>query len=229
MENLGTRPVTDLEKATVCWKLHHEFSVSESRLLKDFLLTNGLKGNRHQLHRYFRIAQLPEVVQRSIFEHGLQIDCALEITDWRADEWKLFLHLVSEYRLGKNRQKELFTLLDELRLEDNRILTQIWQDCGAKEIDQGAELPADRRLTEILKVLHRLRYPVLTEYEERYRKLKKALRLPPELRIQVPPFFEGEQVTVMFKAANPAEFGRLVQKLARVARQDELAEIFGLL
>ena len=237
LENVGSRCLHDLEKAWILLKLQSQFVLHESALIRDYLPLLGLRPDRFHLRRYQALARLPELIQRAVYEY-LDGELAVKVARWQPDEQKLFLAISSGHRLGRNKQKLLFGLLDDLRIQQRlsaggtaaiNPLQVLWQEAGLEEIAKDEHKAPPERFERIVQRLREVRYPTLSQHEDRYRLLKKGLKLPPEIQLRLPPFFEGERVSVSFSCRTAEEFLSLADRLREVGKGEELREIFKLL
>ena len=227
-----TGPLHDLERARALVKLRAQFGVEEESLIDRYLPLLNAPPSRHRLRVLLRLGRLDEVLQRAV-HRSLDPETAFRLAAWRVAERELFLGLLKRYEPGRNRQRELFGLLDDLRSSERRRgsggLDRVWQASGAGEADEDAGTVRPLRFRRILDCLHRLRRPHLSRHQDRYRRLKGGLKIPPQIRLQVPPYFEGDQLSVSFSCRNQAEFRHLVGRLEEMGGRAELGRIFELL
>ena len=225
-------PLHDLERARALVKLRELFGVEEESLIDRYLPLLNAPSSRFRLRFLLRLGRLDEVLQRAVHQL-LDPETAFRLAAWTVAERELFLGLLKRYEPGRNRQRELFELLDELRSAQRRSgpggLDRVWQASGAGEADEDAGTVRPLRFRRILDCLHRLRRPILSRHQDRYRRLKGDLKVPPQIRLQVPPYFEGDQLSVSFSCRNQAEFCHLVARLEQMGNRPELGRIFELL
>jgi ParB/RepB/Spo0J family partition protein len=229
VENLATRGCDELEKATIIHKMGSDFQKNDEELIGKVLPLLGIQGNRYRLEYYRRLAHLTESLQQAVSEGVLVPEVALKVSGWDSEEASLFVRTISEYRLGRNKQRHLFELADELKASMSADLGVVWERSGAAEIDRDQKIPPEVRYGRIREALVRLRYPVLSGHQERFRRLKGALRLPGTVQLAAPKYFEGDSIEVSFRTRNSEEFVHVAEHLSRAARCDELKEIFELL
>ncbi len=226
-DNLGSRPLHDLEKAAVLAKLQGQFDVSHEELIDEFLPALGIPPNRFQLGRFLELARLSVRLQRSVYS-GLEAEIATRLAKWKSDDQESYLGLLSTYQPGRNRRKELFTLLDELRTDSGSV-TQVLEASGASAVDRDSETSPVDRFQRILEILRARRYPTLTAHEQRYQDLKHALRIPPEIQFNAPRYFEGDQISIAFSFRSVEQLREIARKLNRVAEKPELGRILEML
>ncbi len=232
-ENSGTRPLHMLEKAIALLKLQRDFQVDQETLIAHWLPEFGICADRFHMEHHLRLAQLPERLQRGIGD-SLEPAIAVKLGAWIAQDQDLFLALFSRYQLGRNRQKELFDLLDELRqaagqAQGHKRVTDLWEQAGAASVDGDENLSPSDRFHRILERLRRLRFPLLSQYEERYKQLRLELRIPPQIQFHAPRFFEEDRISVAFSFRNPEELRDLAERLSKIAEKQALEQIFKLL
>ena len=225
-------PLHDLERARALVKLRERYGVEEESLIDRYLPLLNAPPGRYRLRFLLRLGRLDEVLQRAVHQ-VLDPETAFRLAAWTVVERELFLGLLKRYEPGRNRQRELFDLLDDLRSAERRSgsggLDRVWQASGAKEADEDAGTVRPLRFRRILDGLHRLRRPRLSRHQDRYRRLKGDLKVPPQIRLQAPPYFEGDQISVSFSCRNQAEFRHLVGRLEEMGNRPELGRIFELL
>jgi ParB/RepB/Spo0J family partition protein len=236
-DNLVTRPLHLLEKAHILLKLRDEFGLSDQVLMDDFMSLLDIRVDRFHLQQYLSLARLPEPLQR-VVQDPLEPDIALKLSKWKGEEQEFFQTLASKFRLGKNKQKQLFALLDELR--DSTAVTPseggtrisapiLWQQSGAAEIEEDERLSLSDRFAKAFEMLYRMRFPRLSSYEQEYERLKSALKLPPRIQFHAPRYFEGEKIDVSFAFQSSDELFETAKKLEGVAQSDEVKKILELL
>jgi hypothetical protein len=228
-ENLGCRSFSEVEKGVALQKLKSTFGFSDCRLIKELLPALELRADRYHLERYLHIARLPEMVQQAMTCGYLHTDTALGLSKWGRNEQCFFIDLVSKYQLGRNKQKALFECLRDLRAIMKTEVHSLWEQCKAKEIDEDPLLSPQDRLARINSVLKGLRYPELTQHEERFQELRGFLGIPSGVKLSVPPYFEGTQVSIRIDAASPQELRDLAGETKRLLDRNELDQIFDLL
>ena len=225
-------PLHDLERARALVKLREHFEVREEALIERYLPLLRTSASRYRLRFFLRLGRLDEALQHAV-HRGLDPETALRLAAWTAAERQRFLDLLERYEPGRNRQRELFDLLDDLRSGErprgSGALDRVWDASGAREVDEDARTDRPLRFRRILECLHRLRRPHLSRHQDRYRRLKGELKVPPQIRLQVPPYFEGDLLSVSFSCRNPAEFRHLAGRIEEMAGRPELGRIFELL
>ncbi len=228
-EKLVSPGLTALEVGLLLAKLRDRFGIEKRPLVHDVLPRLGLAPEVRQLKLHLGLAALPETLQRLFPRFNLRL--ALRLNEWSRDEQHFFARLLETYRPGVNRQKELFELLDDLRGQARQAggtgrAARIWQIhvTGGNDRKSWPE-----RIESALAELRAARFPALTRHRERARQLQRALKLPPEIQLKLPPHFEGDRIELRTTVSNPEQLRQVGRTLAAISVRPELVELFELL
>jgi ParB-like chromosome segregation protein Spo0J len=234
MDNLGSRPLHRLEKGIALLKLKNQFQIPDEVLVDQYLGLMDSAPTRFLLRQLIDLATLPELLQKAFFD-GLEADLALGLSRWKEEEQVRFLELLSAFKPGRNRQKELFTLLDELRAIGHRSgsvdqsIRALLERAQVADVQSAEKLSSGERFQVLLERLREVRFPRLVKHEKRHAELRKVLRIPPEIQLNLPRFFEGRQAAVTFSFSTRREFKERIERLRELAERDELDDLLDLL
>ena len=223
-ENWGSRDLHELEKAEIINKLKLLHGVDEESMLNRFLPQLGLGDSRHELERYLALAGLNSQLKKACFFGNLLPATALEIRSWPETEQDFLISLASALMLGTNKQKQVVRLIEDLKKKTRSSLESIWGAAGLGNIEQK-----DLNFDSVHGQLSALRYPVLSENLERFRKLRERVLPGQAIKLQAPRYFDGDRLTVSFSAADTSEFREKAQQLLKAAGNRELEDMFRLL
>ena len=231
-ENLGTRELSELEKALAVTKLVVELGISEEELISSYLPALGVRPDRFHYKRCTAIARLPLEIQRNL--SMLRVEIALKLARWTTQEQQLFLDLTRDYRPSRSYQKRLFGLLDDLRArgiqqEEAAPLLSIWNATGCSSLHEEGRAGDAVTFREILERLHQSRYPEFEKMVSRYEASLRALSFPRGVRVSPPPFFEGNSLAFEFSVQSPDQLATVAKSLGKAARRPEMADLFDLL
>ena len=138
------------------------------------------------------------------------------------------LDLAVRLRLGENQVRDLFDLLEDIAARSGTAPGEVLASSAVSSTLSGG-LGRNEAIKALKSVLRRLRYPKLSEIEERLAALGKSLRLPAGAVISFPQHLEGEHVSVTLRAASPAELRAQAAALALAVGRIEIDEMFRLL
>lgn len=224
-ENLGTRALNGIEKANILFKLVHRFHISKNAIIKEFLPLLELGENPLVIDRYLKLVELEDYLKLSILEDMVSIDMALMLHSLSPAERHAMVQLFQELKLGKNQQKELFRLLQDLSASSGQAVAAILSADVISTILADKRLTSAQKSSRIKEHLLKLRYPYFSRAEETFGDLKRALKLPPSVSFQPPPFFEGTDYRIDFRFKNANDFDKILKILNAIAEQHQLEKL----
>lgn len=137
------------------------------------------------------------------------------------------LDLAVRLRLGENHFRDILDLLEDIAARRGTALSEVLALPIASALSRG--MGRNDAIKALKNVLRRLRYPKLSEIEERLGALGRSLCLPPGAAISFPQNLEGEHVSVTLRAESPAELRAQAAALVSAVDRVEIDEIFRLL
>src|SRR5262249_26050712 len=192
-DNLGCRPLNAVEKARILWRLRQEFAVQPATLLQQFCPLLDLPPRAETLHAYCTLATLEDALQAAVVEGTLPLDTALWIGVHAAADRQVLLQLFTGLKVGSNRAREFATYIDEICQRDASSPAALLHDLGMPAWLADPQLAGPQKLERVRQALRQARYPQLSAYEQRFQAAARRLRLPPQITLRPPPYFEGQQ------------------------------------
>lgn len=220
------RPLTEIEKARTASKLVLQFGFAREVAMEKFLGFLGIRPDPYHLNRLLQLAALPLRLQKAC-DGALDCDLALRLAKWPETSSGGFADLVDSLRLGRNKQRELFGLMDDLAALRGSSPAQLWEEAAGRPL--GARNMTMEKCQQIRDRLYSLRFPVLSAYQERSRALRSELSIPPEIQISLPENLEGSEMKLRLRVSSPAELKRLSDLLKELAEAEAFKAIFKLL
>jgi len=224
-ENIGTRTLNIIEKATVLHKLINLFQLSADEVMEEYFPLLDLGANKSVLERHLKLMQLEQDLKIAVARDFLAVEIAIALLERSSFERLAIFDLFQQLKLGKNRQKEFLKLLTEISAIDNKPIDQVLSSNEIKDVLKNDKITPPRKTESIIAILKKMRFPLFTNTEERFQNIRKELKLPPNIILRPPPFFEGENYTIEFSFKNKPEFKKLVAVLKSVADHDQLAKL----
>lgn len=210
------KSLSPLEIAEVLSKLRVIFSLSEERVVRDFMPVLGLGRNRTWLDRYLPLTGLDERSKSELLTDGLSLEVVFALAGMAVEERHHLLDLFKILRLGKNKQSEMYSLIRDVCRMQGQTLGALLQRPEWTEILSGSELTFTQKAERCKEALMRLRYPRFSSAQQAFQDLLKEAGAPPALRIVPSPFFNSEEVSIAFSFKNEKEFRRCMGELQRL-------------
>ena len=222
LERLSHEPLNDVERARAVDRfLRSGWSRQELALHLSPLL--GIRLNEIVLEQLATLPVLSVPIQKRIALGEMHLYTACRLVAWGAHSERI-AGWFAELRLGVNRQRELLDLMEEVtracRTEPAELIATL-------EAMRDNQDPA-RTFERWLEHLKSRRYPRLTEAQRQFQAARSSLRLPQEIQLTAPPFFEENHFKVSFSFASREELECHARKLLEAAGTPEVAAILKL-
>src|SRR5262249_7844439 len=228
-DNLGWRVLNAVEKARILWRLRQDFQAQPATLRQDFCPLLDLPPRAETLRAYWSLATLEDALQAAVVEGTLPLDTALWIGAHTGEDRQALLQLFTGLKVGSNRARELTTNIAEICQRDACSPAALLQDLGVPTLLADPQLAGPQKLDRVRRLLRQARYPQLSTYEQRFQAAARRLRLPPQITLRPPPFFEGQQYQVTLSFGQRQELQHYAQRLLDAASHEALDELLELL
>ena len=228
-DNLGCRLLNAVEKARILWRLRQDFHVQPATLLQEFCPLLDLPPRAETLQAYCSLATLEDALQAAVVEGSLPLETALWIGSYTTEDYQALLQCFTGLKVGSNRAREFTAYIDEICHRDACSPATLLQDLGVPALLADAQLAGPQRLERVRRVLRQARYPQLSTYEQRFQIAAQRLRLPPQITLRPPPYFEGQQYQVTLSFGQRQELRHYAQRLLDAADHEALDELLELL
>ena len=181
------------------------------------------------LEAYGRLATLEDSLQAAVVEGSLPLETALWIGTYAADDHQALLELFTGLRVGPNRAREFVTYIDEICQRDACTPATLLQALAVPALLAATQLSGPQKIESVRRVLRQARYPQLSTYEQRFQEAARRLRLPSQISLRPPPYFEGQQYQVTLSFGQRQELQQYAQRLLDAAQHEALDTLLELL
>ncbi len=227
-DNLSHRQLNPLENARILHKLHNEFGLPDTTIIREYLPLLGLSPAEHVFRSYLLLHQIHPGLRQCLADGRLTLSSIESLAGKSPSVQNSFAVLMGKIRLSASLQKKLLALLDDL--------AGVGGDSprGALDREDVIEITGDQRLSpfqkgeRVFELIYRLRNPRLSLAQEQFQEKKKRLGLTGSIRVSAHPFFEEPGLRVEFDAINAARFRELVAALQESADSPEFEDLFNI-
>jgi len=226
-ENLTTRGFNTVEKAIALDKLVHCFQVNQTMIVKTFLPLFSLELNEKILNTFLSLARMEDEVKRYVLKEKVSRSNIRILSNFTSEDRMTLLPLFSSMKLGENRLREMFALLEEISRRDQTRVRDIVYRPEIQAILFQKELTPSQKTDRIKKVLTDLRYPNLNQMEKEFEKKRKDLNLPSNISVHHQPFFEGKGLRIEFQFETVEEYRSILSSLFVLPEKKEFQEMIG--
>mgnify|MGYP003393872726 CR=1 FL=1 len=228
-DNLGCRTLNAVEKARVLRRLQDEFQYPASTLLQEFCPLLDLPPRSDTLVAYGVLPTLDEALQAAVVDGALQLETALWIGARAGEDLAALLGLFSGLKFGANRARECVTYIDEICQRDACSAAVLLRQLGLLALLPEPQLSGPQKIERVRQLLRQERYPQLSAYEQRFQEAVRLLRLPPQISLRPPAYFDGQQYQVSLSFGQRQELEHYAQRLLEAARHEALETLLELL
>ena len=223
-DNLSSRELNILEQATALKKSEHY--LGREKTLTDIMPAIGLKPSPRLLERMLDLLALPAPVQDAISQGDISSTCALFLPRLEENEQLAFLSVVKKLKPGVNVQREFLEYLNECARRGEESILELLEKPPLKEILSDESKPTAECIAHFRAALHRLRYPHLAACEETFNRFIHSLRLPPEVTLEAPAFFEGSEFRLEVRFHSPEDLLQRLKKISDSFSSHEVQKAF---
>ena len=224
-ENLITRGFNAVEIAIGLEKLIHRFQIPSEKVIKTFLPMFSLEPDEKILNTYLSLARMEDEIKRYVLKEEVSRTNIRRFGSLTPDDRMAILSLISRLKLGENRLREIFTLLEEISRRNQCRIREIVERPEIQTVLSQKELTPSQKTEFVKKVLMALRYPKMDQMEKAFEKKRRDLSLPSNLSIHHPSFFEGKGLRVEFHFETIEEYRKILSHLSNLADKEEFREI----
>lgn len=219
-ENAWQRPLNLMEKARSFALLGESYP--ESKRLADIATPLGLVENTTMIDKLIRLTRLPEPIQQAVEAGFLGLAMALTMGTLETEEGRQILELFQTFQFGLNRQRELLELIREIAKRESIPIAQVLASDETIAILNRTDQDRPARGGALRRYLKQRRYPVLTQAETAFRRLERELRLGPRIRLNPPPYFEGNTFQLLLSFDTLEELNDHQQHLEKMRQHPRL-------
>lgn len=202
-ENISVRSFNPVEISSIIHILENNLSHTKDEIVRNYLPILGHGRNPRIYELYKPLKSMPDAWQQAIIDEDVAVETAFELEREPQDVQLTFLELIKNLRLGRNRQREFWMLIKDIAKIQNQGIVQFLNSPGMKEIEQNEKLTFAQKAERYKSELWRLRYPRYSRVKAAFESLLREAKLPPDIHLQPPPYFEGEKfsLSMTFKTA----------------------------
>ena len=216
LENQSVKPLNPIEISTVLSKLQTVFNIDEKEIVRSCLPTLGYGQNPRVLQLYRDLHTLSREWQTAVNEDFVSLDVADDILKLAEYDRAKIWHLIQSLHLGKNRQREFLSLLKDISRINNSTISQLVDSQPVQTILNDTKQTPSQKSERIKQWLWEKRYPRYAAAKTSFEKKLRQARLPGNVHIQSPPFFEGDTFSTTFTFTGEQDFKKTVVVLEKL-------------
>ncbi|MDZ7374101.1 MAG: ParB N-terminal domain-containing protein [candidate division KSB1 bacterium] len=224
LQDLGHRRYNRVELALVLRNLRDRLGASAEELVAMLRRLAGLGGPK-QVERLLRLPDLEPPVLEWIVEENPPDDALDIILSWPPEDRLELAALARSLRWSSGEQREVIRLLDDLAQSHGQSPSALLKSPEVALLLDRNGSPS-QKTQRLIQALRAKRFPIVSQLAQEFREIVSALKPPRGVQLEHSPSFESEEVLFHLRARSPADFSRLLEELARMARSEAFPRLF---
>lgn len=224
-DNAFNRPFNHLEQARLAVRLQRHWD--RQVVVEKFLPLLGLAPSFTLLERLLALAQLEEPLQQLAARGRLALPAAALLAAWGPADRGALAPFLEKLPLSQSKQEEFIQGLHLVaRREDSSPGEIISRKEFQRHLAEGGGTP-QMQAAALRLLLQKMLSPRFSAAQEAFQNglQRLGLRNHPRLRLHPPPAMEGPDFHLEIKFQDAGELQKLLDELARLAREDEFAAL----
>jgi hypothetical protein len=215
-ENMAIHEFDPVDVSRIIQKYLTEFGLSREKVIETYLPMMGYGKSNHLYELIVPLVNLEPRWHRAIRDDIVPVDLASSMVHEDVSGRSAFLDLIHALKLGKNRQKEFWKMLKDISFIRDMPIAELLCMEEFTDIFKQGKLTFSQKSDRFKKVLWEMRYPRYMEIEDRFIRIVKEAKLPPQIRLQSAPFFEGNSFRLFFSFNSSGDFEFVLTHLKRL-------------
>lgn len=190
-DNTAHRELNPIEKSMALNRLLTCYS--QEKIVKDFLPLLKLQPHNTQFRAYQPLCMLDKEIRDAVIEGIIDVQSALRLVQLDLETRACLAQLLVSLRLSFSKQAEVISSVMEIGLRDNVSPRTVTGDSEIRSILTNDKLNRPQKGDAVLRLLREKRYPQLAAKERQVKGMLSKIRLPHDVSITPPPFFEDNR------------------------------------
>jgi len=205
-DDLAGVPLTPVETAGAVKGLLRYFS--EETVIQEYLPLFGLAPLFDTLEELMLLAELDPEIKQGLTQGILAKKNAVHLADM-GDSGVLLYRMFCAVNLSTSKQTEIIGNCEDIIRRDRTSIERLLGENEIRSVLSRDDLTRSQKGDRVRAVIRKKRFPRLTQLEEKFLKVRKALVLPKNIRFEPPPSFEGETFSLRIDLKNKKQLNGL--------------------
>lgn len=212
-DNLAHRRFNPMERAILLRKFHPH--VGRERLIADYLPLLGMRSSAALHDRTMALNRLVASLQRPVAEGRIEANVAARLATLPEPDQEGFAKLLERCRPSVSVVREWTEALIDVARREGCEVGAILAAPEIASIVESDEMSSAQATATVRGHLHRLRYPTYARHEEQFAEARKALHLPPSMRLEAAPQFEADEMRLEIRFRDKEELSRVAAVMTK--------------
>jgi ParB/RepB/Spo0J family partition protein len=224
--NVFSRALNVVEKATVVSKLHNMYGINEDDLTNSYLPLMDEPKSYKLLHQLLSIDNLIDSIKIHIVKTDISAANAARIAEFSPSTQQSIYNVLKHIRPNTNKLNELLTLIREISARDGISVEDVLHRYELLTIVANPDVAAPEKVSALRQTLKGIKLPELTKKQAEFGKLIDNLQLPNNANLKTDPYFENSRFKLEYKFEAPEELDMLVVQIKGALEKQQWHRIF---
>lgn len=224
LDNLALHAFNVVQVSFIIQKLSG-FHVAKDDVIQCYLPKLGFGRNPKIYELYSTLHELPAEWQQALVDDHVPLDLAKSVVEMSPQDRSAFWRLIVELRLGKNRQRELLILLQDVARIQGVSPAQLLETKQIGEIPRMEKWTSSQKAERLKEWLWEKRYPHYVAIRKQFDDLVKGAACPPGFTLQHSPFFEGEELQIVFGFKSSEDYRAKIDFMERLLQSGHITQL----
>ena len=229
-EKCGGRPLNAMEKSRVLQRFAAVWEGDLERLQKEICPLLGLPSTIAAVESYLFLKQVPDHLHPELADGRLTPQHTDLLRPLRPEDRRVAAErLFGTHRVSLQEAREILENASSLAARENHRVRDVFDRPEIKDLFVRERYTPRQRTTLLRTWLHEQRYPQLTALEQRFEELVKSLTAEKPIAVTPPRDFEGDEITVSFRAQQPRDIQEVLTAMKEADKRGLWKKLFALL
>lgn len=214
-DNLTARRFNPVEKGMVLKRLTRYLTKQE--ILHNYMPMLELPSNMYTLKQYLSLEDLDVPIKVSVVTGRLSMKVIEMMNSLSKEDQQQINQLFTSLKWSLNLQRQVILWITEIADREGRSVQEVIDDDRISHVVTNGNMSGPQKIKAIERALREWRFPTMVESERAFTKGILDLRLPSQVRVIPPPFFEGTDYKLEIVFREGKELREMVARLYRTA------------
>jgi ParB family transcriptional regulator, chromosome partitioning protein len=214
-DNVATRLMNPVEKAMACRRLSSLFPRSD--VLSCFMPALGLPSHESTLDLYNAIeTEFDDGIKHALATGRMPVKAAGELLKFPETDRQAFRDLFLIIKFNGNQQLQVFDLISDISVRDDKPVSTLLHEEPFRNVIDDKAMNTPQKARAFLDRCRRIRHPLLYSAERRFKSEIKSWKLPREVEIADPEYFEPAEFRMEIRFKNGSHLKHLLDQLLKL-------------
>ena len=198
--------------------------ITDEKTLTETASKLGLPSDPGLIHKIKKIGDLDTSIQEGILANTISLAMATELAKLEPNAGVALAKVFTRLKIGRNRQRELMMLLDEIAHRENSAIGNLLNEDIIQQVLDDRNLDRAQKRRQIQEYLRQRRFPAISRLKNEFEKQIKKLKFGNRISLTPPKDFEGPNYTLKLTFSSLSELEELQSRLDRIIQSKGLSK-----